>query len=491
MRIAAAALVALLMSAPLMAQEPAPAPSPEADPAVDAFFQFHDTDGNDRVSLDEVVARVRTMFTELRKADEKQKAEIWKANEQLVTSKQFACADANNSMMLARYEWRAYLDQSAKDPALKPGIVQTATLARLEFHETGYDANEDDAWSRAEAKDIAEAEFKKLDADNDQSVSLSEFIAARGVLLRQQYKYSEADFEKRSDPLSLYRTLGCKWTQKSEYSFANMTHVSTISNEIVSVSLEEAEVRMVMLDDKGKELFNNSYKIPLKLSTPAGGKVGGAMLPNFKMEERPNETVKVAAGEFECIVVETEFSGNKSTTHMSCRFPGLMVKMTLAGEGMTSQMELTEFIEHPPAPDERALYVKGRSWTTKVTVKEGDKEEVHFEKCVVVEVTSSEARMDVTTLDKDMKETDKPVTRRNRVFDAVAPGSGIAGRVTLKKLEKLSVHAGEFEAVSESREDGAETLVVSVHAKLAGLTLKSVYTTEKTTRTVELWEFKE
>lgn len=136
-----------------------------------------------------------------------------------------------------------------------------------------------------------------------------------------------------ADAYALYKNKGRTWTHKSVTKMAGMDDmVSYMSYEITEVAADHAMQKMTMLDKDKKPMAGmepTTSKIEFKTAdAPAG---------NAPKVETKEETVKVAAGEFECIV--TEVSGTKSWS--SKKFPGLLVKM----EGASNSMELVEFKE--------------------------------------------------------------------------------------------------------------------------------------------------
>jgi hypothetical protein len=63
-----------------------------------------------------------------------------------------------------------------------------------------------------------------------------------------------------------------------------------------------------------------------------------------KAPEIKKETIKVAAGEFECNVIETEAGGSKTKSWSSVKYPGLAVKSETTGAANMT-MELIEWTE--------------------------------------------------------------------------------------------------------------------------------------------------
>ncbi|MCA8919483.1 MAG: hypothetical protein KDB68_15380 [Planctomycetes bacterium] len=137
-----------------------------------------------------------------------------------------------------------------------------------------------------------------------------------------------------ADAYALYKKEGRKWKHKSVTKMEGMDDmVSFMEYEITKVADDHAMQKMTMLDKDGKPMAGmdpTETKIEFK-TAEAPACTGGEAV------EMKEETVKVAAGEFECYV--TEVAGTKS--YSSKKYPGLLVKM----EGASNSMELIEFTE--------------------------------------------------------------------------------------------------------------------------------------------------
>lgn len=138
----------------------------------------------------------------------------------------------------------------------------------------------------------------------------------------------------KSDPYALYKKVGRSWTTKTVMTIAGMPDpmISYTKMEVLSFDDKGAKYKMTTMDKDKKETYSADQEMKFTVvDTPA---CTGTTAP--KMTE---ETIKVAAGEFECYVVESEAGGVKSKSWSSKKYPGLSVKM----ETDTMKMELVEF----------------------------------------------------------------------------------------------------------------------------------------------------
>ncbi|MBZ0135811.1 MAG: hypothetical protein K8I27_05520 [Planctomycetes bacterium] len=137
-----------------------------------------------------------------------------------------------------------------------------------------------------------------------------------------------------ADAYALYKKEGRKWKTKSVMKIEGQPDmVSFTEYEITKLADDHAMQKMTMLDKDGKPMAGmEPTETKIEFKTAEAPACTGAEAP--KMTE---ETVTVAAGEFECYVVEN--AGTKSWS--SKKYPGLSVKM----EGATMTMELIEFTE--------------------------------------------------------------------------------------------------------------------------------------------------
>lgn len=134
-----------------------------------------------------------------------------------------------------------------------------------------------------------------------------------------------------ADPYALYKNKGRSWTVKNDFS-GNISHSKT---EVVEVAEDHAMVKMWTLDADMKPMAGMPEPTPTKVPFTKADTTAPADAAT-KVETK-DETVKVAAGEFECTM--TENAGTK--TWMSKKYPGLMVKM----ESAAGKSELVEFKE--------------------------------------------------------------------------------------------------------------------------------------------------
>lgn len=144
-----------------------------------------------------------------------------------------------------------------------------------------------------------------------------------------------------ADAWALYRKKGNKWVHKMVTKMQGMDDmVSYMENEVISVDDKAAKVKMTMMDKDKKAMAGMApTENEIKFETPKA-----ADKPADKPVEMKKETIKVAAGEFECYVTETEAGGSKTKSWSSVKYPGLAVKSETTGSA-NSTMELIEWTE--------------------------------------------------------------------------------------------------------------------------------------------------
>lgn len=137
-----------------------------------------------------------------------------------------------------------------------------------------------------------------------------------------------------ADAYALYKKEGRKWKHKSVTKMEGMDDmVSFMEYEITKVADDHAMQKMTMLDKDGKPMAGmEPTETKIDFVTAEAPACTGTEAP-----EMTEETITVAAGEFECYVMDN--AGTKSWS--SKKYPGLAVKM----EGATMTMELIEFDE--------------------------------------------------------------------------------------------------------------------------------------------------
>jgi hypothetical protein len=142
------------------------------------------------------------------------------------------------------------------------------------------------------------------------------------------------------DRLQVYLKEGRSWTTKSVSKVINAGETTTLTRvEILKVSENEVEYQVTDLGTDGKPLAGvdpAKLKLPLKVPKPREPKAEPITIL---------DTITVKAGTFECLRSEAEYSGTKTTTWTSKKFPGLVVKQTSLSDTIESSQELVEFKE--------------------------------------------------------------------------------------------------------------------------------------------------
>ncbi len=137
-----------------------------------------------------------------------------------------------------------------------------------------------------------------------------------------------------ADAYALYKKKGRSWLVKNDMDAGGTKMVSYTKTEVVDVADDHAMIKMWTLGEDKKPMAGMPEPEPTKIPFATADSTTTTDAPKVETKE---ETVKVAAGEFECIV--TENAGTKIWS--SKKYPGLTVKM----ESETMKSELVEFNE--------------------------------------------------------------------------------------------------------------------------------------------------
>jgi len=140
------------------------------------------------------------------------------------------------------------------------------------------------------------------------------------------------------DAWALYKKKGRTWTWKIASKYSGYESVMYSKYEVIEVTETKATVKLSTLDKDKKELFSQNTDIEFKAASTDGKTDGNAKAP-----EVTEEKIKVEAGEFECQKTVVESGGNKTTSWMSKKYSGLLVKNESKSEQGESVMELVEF----------------------------------------------------------------------------------------------------------------------------------------------------
>ncbi|CAG0931109.1 hypothetical protein PLCT1_01639 [Planctomycetaceae bacterium] len=140
--------------------------------------------------------------------------------------------------------------------------------------------------------------------------------------------------------VQVYLKEGRSWTTKNVSKVINAGENTNFTRvEILKVGENEVEYRVTELGADGQPLAGvEPAKLKLALKVPKPKEAKSDPLPIL-------ETITVKAGTFECLRTESEYSGTKSVTWTSKKYPGLVVKQTSLGDTIESSQELVEFKE--------------------------------------------------------------------------------------------------------------------------------------------------
>lgn len=147
---------------------------------------------------------------------------------------------------------------------------------------------------------------------------------------------------KVEQTLALYKKVGRSWTHRLKTRMSGVDTFGTQTKvEVVSVGDDSCEIRTTLLDRDGKPLAGAP---PLTSKMEFRMLEGGATGSNARMALTKQETIRVEAGEFECLHYTATDVRDGTQQWVSKKYPGLIVKaVTRNQEEFT--MELVEFIE--------------------------------------------------------------------------------------------------------------------------------------------------
>lgn len=213
----------------------------------------------------------------------------------------------------------------------KDGKVTQAEFSKLFPSGEGYDSAE---------------EFKGMDTDNSGDVSKDEMWDALKPQFEKGFKFPDKDKDGSAgnagggkidkEAFALYTKVGRSWMTKTTANYGGFETVSYSKIEVLEVGDDYAKIKITSLDKDKKEVFPGmETKVSFRVASGSGGTA-----PEVKTEE---ETVKVEAGEYECLKVTVEAAGTKTTSWTAKKFPGLVVKSVSEGGGGKSSTELVEF----------------------------------------------------------------------------------------------------------------------------------------------------
>ncbi len=140
--------------------------------------------------------------------------------------------------------------------------------------------------------------------------------------------------------VQVYLKAGRSWTTRNVSKVINAGENTTFSRvEILKVSENEVEYQATELGADGQPLAGvepAKLKLALKVPKPKEARTEPIAIV---------ETITVKAGTFECLRTESEYSGTKTVTWTSKKFPGLVVKQTSLSDTIESSQDLVEFKE--------------------------------------------------------------------------------------------------------------------------------------------------
>jgi len=313
-------LMCTVLALPLAAQQPAPA-GPDLEAEMAEFFARFDADKDAKVTLAEVKQYARD------KAGYATAAEI--AMEMGETFCLVLAADTDDDDFVTRDEYRALRKARVADAKYKPPLsrADVETLKKelcapvLEWLFEGADANGDGKLTAEEYEKAAGGteEFNAADKDGNGFLTKAELEAD---WLRELGKTFELP---RDEAPGVYSKAGRTWVikQTTREGEAESTGYSRI--EVVSVDAKEATIRTQSLDKDRKP--DASKPVESKISLVESAKPTG------------EETITVAAGKFECSIVESE--GDKRW--FARDYPGLVVKQVRKSGKAEITTELVEF----------------------------------------------------------------------------------------------------------------------------------------------------
>jgi Ca2+-binding EF-hand superfamily protein len=265
------------------------------------YFVFVVADGNNDGKVD-LIEYARFVRNQARGVDHK----VYPADVKLVLDEIWGATDGDKDGTLSEAEWLKVFEGSDTD----------ADELRTEFKEA--DADKDGKVTREELWPMLKEQFEPLGyefLDKDPGDDVAEEPAG---IDRAGY--------------ALYLKKGRTWLIRSTTNIAGMDPIVNYTKwEVLEVGEKSARCRMTMLDKDKKETHSQEIEIEFRAAE------GNGDAPEVETRE---ETVKVEAGEFECIVVTSA----GTTTWTSRKFPGLLVKSETKGD-LSSTSELVEFNE--------------------------------------------------------------------------------------------------------------------------------------------------
>lgn len=310
-----------------------PAPVPEAEKALEAeiaeFFRKFDADKDARVTCAEV-----------RKAMAEESGDPADSVEVVVAAGDTVClclsADADDDGFVSRAEYRVLRARKTADPRYKPPLSradvdqlkkeQFAPVLKLLLEDA--DADKDGKLSEAEYKSATgeTGAFGKADADGNGYLTPAEIEAQWLAELRAAFELPD---DKKAAP-GAYGRVGRNWTVRQTSRISGTETISYTRTEVVTLTDKEATLKIQKLDKDRKPVEHgvSESKVALPVAPPA--------------KDAAVETVKVAAGEFECTV---SAAGAASKSWFSRKHPGLCVKTTFKDDLSETMTELVEFNE--------------------------------------------------------------------------------------------------------------------------------------------------
>ncbi|MBK8208525.1 MAG: EF-hand domain-containing protein [Planctomycetes bacterium] len=334
----------------------------ETDAEVNSYFETLDTDKNETITLSELKAALR------KEATTEEGAEMLYLTYLQMYLLDYLSADKDDNNELTKAELKKYVtsrnsdmefkaDLSAKDMKVVEAEYLTPYVDEI-YKEM--DTDKDGSLTRKEAaaadngEEPSDEEWKAVDTDSDGKVSKAEFSAYLKSELAKSYNVAKDDKSTESKPdetkpaegkagdtdaFALYKKKGRTWTMRTESDYSGFKNTSYMKTEIIEVTETYAMVKYTMLD-KDKKAYPGMEPTETKLEFKTATGNGGTPAEAPKTED---ETIKVEAGEFECVKTTTEANGAKSIVWTSKKTPGLLVKVVSEASGGKTTMELIEF----------------------------------------------------------------------------------------------------------------------------------------------------
>ncbi|MCC7508695.1 MAG: EF-hand domain-containing protein [Planctomycetes bacterium] len=328
----------------------------ETDAEVNGYFETLDTDKNDTITLSELKTALR------KEASTEEGAEMLYLTYLQMYLLDYLSADKDDNNELTKAELKKYLTARNSDPEFKAELsAKDMKVVEAEYL-TPYvneiykemDTDKDGSLSRKEAaaadngEEPSDEEWKAVDTDSDGKVSKAEFSAYLKSELAKSYSVAKDEKGTEAKPTetkpgeidayALYKKKGRNWTMRTESDYSGFKNTTYMKTEIIEVTETYAMVKYTMLDKDKKPMAMPATETKLEFKTASGN--GGTPGEAPKTED---ETIKVEAGEFECVKTTTEANGAKSIVWTAKKTPGLLVKVVSEGGGGKTTMELVEF----------------------------------------------------------------------------------------------------------------------------------------------------